>query len=64
MGNLRFERILLKLGGEALAGPSGFGIDPASAAYCKTVMAMPEMQEWVRAARAEPEDIEELDMDF
>lgn len=39
-------------------------VDPASAAYCKTVMAMPEMQEWVRAARAEPEDIEELDMDF
>ena len=32
--------------------------------YCQTVMAMPEMQEWVAAARAEPDDIEELDMDF
>ena len=32
MGDLRFKRILLKLGGEALAGPSGFGIDPVSAA--------------------------------
>jgi len=28
------------------------------------VMAMPEMKEWIAAARAEPEDIEELDMDF
>ena len=32
--------------------------------YCQTVMAMPEMQEWVAAARSEPDDIEELDMDF
>jgi glutathione S-transferase len=34
------------------------------AAYCRTIMAMPEMQEWVRAAGAEVEEIEELDMDF
>jgi len=33
-------------------------------AYCQTIMAMPEMQEWVAAARLEPDDIEELDMDF
>jgi glutathione S-transferase len=39
-------------------------LDAACAAYAKTIMAMPEMQEWVRAARAEPDDIEELDMDF
>jgi glutathione S-transferase len=32
--------------------------------YCQTVMAMPEMQEWVGAAKREPDDIEELDMDF
>lgn len=32
MGNSRYERILLKVGGEALAGPDGFGIDPARAA--------------------------------
>ena len=32
--------------------------------YCQAVMAMPEMQEWVAAARLEPDDIEELDMDF
>jgi glutathione S-transferase len=32
--------------------------------YCDTVMAMPEMQEWVAAAKLEPDEIEELDMDF
>ena len=28
MDTIRYRRILLKLGGEALAGPQGFGIDP------------------------------------
>ncbi|CAD5366090.1 Glutathione S-transferase [Rubrivivax sp. A210] len=32
--------------------------------YCHTVMAMPEMKEWVAAAKQEPEEIDELDMDF
>jgi len=32
--------------------------------YTRTIMAMPEMVEWVAAARLEPDDIEELDMDF
>ena len=32
--------------------------------YCQTIMAMPEMKEWVAAAQLEPADIEELDMDF
>ncbi len=31
MFELKYRRILLKLGGEALAGPNGFGIDPARA---------------------------------
>ncbi len=31
MAELRYQRILLKLGGEALAGPQGFGIDPHQA---------------------------------
>jgi len=31
MAELKYRRILLKLGGEALAGPSGFGIDPKRA---------------------------------
>lgn len=39
-------------------------VPPVCAAYCQTIMAMPEMQEWVAAARQEPDDIEELDMDF
>ena len=32
--------------------------------YCQTIMAMAEMQEWIAAAKLEPDDIEELDMDF
>ncbi len=32
--------------------------------YCRTIMAMPEMQEWRAAALLEPEEIEQLDMDF
>jgi uridylate kinase len=31
MSKLKYQRILLKLGGEALAGPSGYGIDPQAA---------------------------------
>jgi uridylate kinase len=31
MENLKFKRILLKLSGESLAGPNGFGIDPEQA---------------------------------
>jgi uridylate kinase len=32
MSGIRYKRILLKMGGEALAGPNGFGIDPVRAA--------------------------------
>ena len=32
--------------------------------YTRTILAMPEMAEWIAAARLEPDDIEELDMDF
>ena len=39
-------------------------LDPRCAAYCQAVMALPQMQEWIAAARLEPDDIEELDMDF
>ena len=31
MSKLKYSRILLKLSGEALAGPSGFGIDVSEA---------------------------------
>ena len=39
-------------------------LDPACAAYCQTIMAMPEMAEWLAGARAEPSDIDELEVEF
>ena len=39
-------------------------LDPQCAAYCQAVMSMPEMQEWVAAAKQEPMDIEELEVEF
>lgn len=39
-------------------------LNPACLAYCETVSAMPELQEWTAAARLEPDEIEQLDMDF
>src|SRR3712207_5621715 len=33
MAELKFRRILLKLGGEALAGEGGFGINPSQADF-------------------------------
>ena len=32
--------------------------------YCARIMEWPVMAEWVAAAREEPEEIEELDMEF
>lgn len=37
---------------------------PANEAYCATIAAWAPMVEWVEAAKAEPEDIEELDVEF
>lgn len=39
-------------------------LEPRLAAYAKTIMAMPEMQEWIEAAKAEPADIEELEVEY
>jgi len=39
-------------------------LDEACAAYCQTLMAMPEMGEWIAAAKLEPDDIEELEVEF
>jgi len=36
----------------------------AAAAYRDRIVAMPEMKEWAAAALAEPEDIEELEVEF
>jgi len=39
-------------------------LDSACAAYCKRVMDLPAMKEWVAAAKEEPEEIDELDAEF
>jgi glutathione S-transferase len=39
-------------------------LDRTGIAYCQHIMAMPDMKAWVAAARQEPDDIEELDMEF
>jgi len=39
-------------------------LDRPCSAYCARVMAWPEMVEWVKAARSEPDEIDELDVEF
>ena len=39
-------------------------LDQQLAAYAATVMALPEMQEWVAAAKLEPAEIEELEVEY
>ena len=39
-------------------------LDSDCAAYCATIMAMPPMHEWVGAAKAEPDEVVELDVEF
>jgi len=39
-------------------------LDEECKAYCKTIMALPEVAEWVKAAKQEPDDIDELDVEF
>src|SRR3977135_541301 len=39
-------------------------LEPKLAAYAETIMAMPEMLEWIEAAKAEPADIEELEVEY
>ncbi|AYQ30236.1 glutathione S-transferase [Polaromonas sp. SP1] len=39
-------------------------LDKVCAAYCKRVMELPAMKEWVAAAKKEPDDIDELDAEF
>jgi len=39
-------------------------LDAACYGYRDRIMAMPEMQEWIEAASAEPDEIDELDMEF
>lgn len=39
-------------------------LDADCAAYCQTIMALPHMQDWIAAAKAEPEELDELDVEF
>jgi glutathione S-transferase len=39
-------------------------IEPRLQAYADLIMAMPEMVEWIEAAKAEPEEIEELEVEY
>jgi glutathione S-transferase len=39
-------------------------LDEVSQSYCSTIMALPEMLEWIEAALREPEEIDELDVEF
>jgi glutathione S-transferase len=39
-------------------------LDSDCASYCKTIMAMAPMQEWLAAAEAEPDEMVELDVEF
>lgn len=42
----------------------GVALPPGCAAYCDTILAMPEMKTWIAEAKLEPEEIDLLDMDF
>jgi glutathione S-transferase len=39
-------------------------LDSECAAYCRAIMALPYMQDWVAAAKAEHEEVLELDVEF
>src|SRR5258707_3703233 len=39
-------------------------LDAASAGYVRTIMDMPAMKEWIKAAKTEPDEVEELDVEF
>jgi len=39
-------------------------LEPRLEAYADQIMAMPEMQGWIAAARSEPEEIEELEVEY
>jgi glutathione S-transferase len=42
----------------------GVKLDDRLNEYCRLVMSLPEMQEWIAAAKLEPDDIQELEVEF
>lgn len=39
-------------------------LDPVSQAYCKVIAKWPALQDWIRSAQDEPDEMEELDAEF
>lgn len=39
-------------------------LDGPSAGWCETILALPELLEWIDAARAEPDEIDEFEVEF
>jgi glutathione S-transferase len=39
-------------------------LESSGRAYCRTIMAMPELAEWIEAAKLEPTEMEELEIEF
>jgi glutathione S-transferase len=39
-------------------------LDPVATKYCAQIMALAEMKEWIAAAKCEPDDIDELEVEF
>jgi glutathione S-transferase len=39
-------------------------LDDVSDAYCTAIMALPAMRQWIAAAELEPDELEELDVEF
>ncbi|GAB0113364.1 glutathione S-transferase family protein [Acidisoma sp. C75] len=42
----------------------GVALNPRAARYCQDIMAWPDMAEWVAAAKEEPQEISELEVEF
>jgi len=39
-------------------------LDRVCSRYCRTILALPEMKQWTAAARKEPDEIDELEVEF
>jgi glutathione S-transferase len=39
-------------------------LDSQCSAYCDAIIKLPHMQEWMVAANTEPDELEELDVEF
>jgi glutathione S-transferase len=39
-------------------------LDEICQAYCDHILSLPEMIEWTEAARLEPDEVEELEVEF